>query len=477
MGEFDDIIPEYLAESQELLETVESGFLALESGEADDETVHTVFRAIHSIKGGAGFVGLGKIERLAHKMEDLLNLVRNHDLAPTPPVTDSLLQSLDVLTALFEQPDNQEGIDIEGPLRALAAALEAGVDTGLREQVRPREYCPNPSGIPSFDVTAYTLRNKLSHGNVFYLRLDLSQIEARGLTPMQLVSEMLSMGEILDSDVDLPTLGDETTYEVATLQFHVLYATVLEADLLTAAFNLNPDSCRQLGPDDLGLDDQIKGLTEPVCEAGPEPAPAQAAKPAPAAPAKPPEPQRRQTEPAEKRPAAGPKPAPPAPAPTAQPAALAVVEAAPAKGRGGEYLTFTLGRETYGVDILCVQEIIGLPRLTRLPRASDYVLGVMNLRGMVVPVLDLRRKLGLDQDPDAEPVAVVLKVEDKIMSAVVDSVSDVVQVGEDQVQDAPEFAGPVRRDYVLGLCRHEQAMIILLELDRLLLPEALGNVA
>ncbi|MFH1057376.1 MAG: chemotaxis protein CheW, partial [Pseudomonadota bacterium] len=174
-------------------------------------------------------------------------------------------------------------------------------------------------------------------------------------------------------------------------------------------------------------------------------------------------------------PAADP-PAVPKPAPAAAPPPALAVAEAPA-GRGGEYLTFTLGRETYGVDILCVQEIIGLPRITRLPRSSDHVLGVMNLRGMVVPVLDLRRKLRLAEDPESDAVAVVLKVGEKIMAAVVDAVSDVVQINEKDVQDAPEFAGPVRSDYVLGLCRHEQEMIILLELDRLLMPEAMGHAA
>ena len=129
------------------------------------------------------------------------------------------------------------------------------------------------------------------------------------------------------------------------------------------------------------------------------------------------------------------------------------------------------------MDILCVQEIIGLPRLTRLPRSPEHVLGVMNLRGMVVPVLDMRQMLNLAHGEGEEPVAVVLMVGEKIMAAVVDAVSDVVQIKEDQVQDAPDFAGPVRRDYVRGLCRHEQEMIILLELDRLLMPEAMGYAA
>lgn len=475
MGEFDDIIPEYLTESRELLEAVESGFLALENGTADDETVHTVFRAIHSIKGGAGFVGLTKIERLAHKMEDLLNLIRNHDLVPTPPVTDALLQSLDVLTELFERVDEHEAIDIEGPLRALVAALEAGVDNGLRSQIQQVGASNPESGLPEFEVSEYTLANKLKQGNVFYMRLEMDQIEARGITPIQLVNEMLSMGELLDSKVDLPAVGDPSTYEVRQVCFHVLYATVLEADLLASALGLSEDALRLLNGEDFGLS---PAATEAEAPPAPQPAAAKTAASPPAAPAA--------SKPKPARPPAQPAPdanAPQAsaPAPVPAPARQEPPTPTPAEAihpsKGGEYLTFSLGRETFGVDILSVQEIIGLPRLTRLPRSPEHVLGVMNLRGMVVPVLDMRQMLNLAHGESEEPVAVVLMVGEKIMAAVVDAVSDVVQIKEDQVQDAPDFAGPVRRDYVRGLCRHEQEMIILLELDRLLMPEALGYAA
>ncbi len=460
MGEFDDIIPEYLTESRELLETVEAGFLALENGTADEETVHTVFRAIHSIKGGAGFVGLTKIERLAHKMEDLLNLIRNHDLSPTPPVTDALLQSFDVLTALFERVDEHEAIDIDGPLRALVAALEAGVDNGLRSQVQPVGASRPDSGLPGFEVSEYTLTNKLKQGNVFFISLAMDQIESRGVTPIQLVNELLSMGELLDCRVDLPSVGDPSTYEVRQVCFNVLYATVLEADLLASALGLSEEAIRLLSGEDFGLKPAA-----PAGEAIPEP------KPLPAATDRVP------AKPAGVPALTGAEPSPAAPPPARQEAPAPEPTPAVQPSKGGEYLTFNLGRETYGVDILCVQEIIGLPRLTRLPRSPEHVLGVMNLRGMVVPVLDMRQMLHLTPREGEEPVAVVLMVGQKIMATVVDAVSEVVQINEDQVQDAPDFAGPVRRDYVRGLCRHEREMIILLELDRLLMPEALGYAA
>ncbi len=463
MGEFDDIIPEFLTESTELLETVEKGLLGLEQGQAEDEMVHTVFRAIHSIKGGAGFVGLTKIERLAHRMEDLLNLIRNHDLVATPPITDALLQALDVLSSLFERVDEHSEIDIEGPIQVLQEALNAGVEPQVKQEMQAVSQPPAHTGLPGFEVSDYVLRNKFNQGNVFFIHLNLSAIEARGLTPIQLVNEMLSMGEILDANLVLPRFeqsgADEQAYDSIEVSFDVLYATVLEGDLLSAALRLDDGDYRQVSAEDLGLR-----------AAGRSPAQAVPAAQAPSAGP------RREAAPAREAQSVA-TPAPPAPTAPA-PAPVAAETAPPEAGqKSGEYLTFTLGSESYGVDILSVQEIIGLPQLTRLPRCPGHVLGVMNLRGMVVPVVDLRRRLGLPPDESSSPVVVVLHVGDKIMGAVVDGVSDVVHLSESQVQEPPEFAGAVRREYLRGLSRHDQDMLILLELDRLLAPENAGYAA
>lgn len=493
MGDFDDIIPEYLTESRELLENVEAGLLRLEEGGAQDETVHTVFRAIHSIKGGAGFVGLVKIERLAHKMEDLLNLIRNHDLEPSQPITDALIQSLDVLNSLFERVDEHDAIDIDGPIRALSAALEAGVGHGVREQMQTMEAPHADAGLPAFEVSEYNLKNKLKQGNLFHISLDMQKIEQRGLTPIQLVNEMLSMGEILDSLLELPAVGDADTYEVASIRFNVLYSTVLEADLLSAALRLDDGEYRLVTAADFGISEGGEASPAPVASPRPEPQPVAPPPPTPPAqPARPaPKPQAPQPAPAAPRAARPAQEAPPQPAPmeaspvedhqddthTQLPVVHRMAEAPPLS-RGGEYLTFSLGTEAYGVDILQVQEIIGLPQLTRLPRCPEHVLGVMNLRGMVVPVLDMRIKLHLPCTEGCEGVVVVLRVgEHKIMGAVVDNVRDVVQLKEEQVQDPPDFAGGIRRDYLRGLCHQEDEMVILLELDKLLAQEALGNAA
>jgi chemotaxis signal transduction protein/HPt (histidine-containing phosphotransfer) domain-containing protein len=466
MSEFDDIIPEYIAESQELLQEVESGLLAMESGQVEEEAIHTVFRAIHSIKGGAGFVGLTKIERLAHKMEDLLNLIRNGDLKATQPVTDALLQSLDVLTALFQRAGDDQDIDIEAPLKALEAALNAETAPELRRGLDPVELSGAAEGLPAFEVSSYALANKLGQGNLYHLHLDLSRIEARGLTPIQLVNEMLSMGEILDSQVNLPETADLAS-EPAPPSFDVLYATVLEPDLLEAALHLDSEEHRLVTAADFGLE-------EPA-EESPAPEPAPAAAPEPEAPAAQPAPAQAQAQPAPAQaPAEAQAPAV-RPAPPPSPAAAPPPEPEPPR-LGGEYLTFTLGSENYGVDILGVQEIIALPPITKLPRAPEHVLGVMNLRGMVVPVLDLRLRLGLEPSEEEQVVAVLL-VRDQYVGAVVDSVSDVIQVGEEEVQEAPEFASQLDRSYLRGLLNRQGELIVLLELDRILAHEATGRAA
>jgi chemotaxis signal transduction protein/HPt (histidine-containing phosphotransfer) domain-containing protein len=467
MSEFDDIIPEYITESIDLLQTVEKGLLQLEQGQAEDEVIHAVFRAIHSIKGGAGFVGLAKIERLAHKMEDLLNLIRNHDLIPSPLVVDSLIRSLDVLNSLFERVDEHDAIDIESSLRSLVEALQNGAGASVQAAVQTVSGPSSGSGLPSFEISDYALTNKLHQGNLFHLRLDLARLESRGITPIQAIGEMVSMGEILDSMVNLPQAGDPATYEGGEVTFDVLYATVLEADLLATALHLDPSESRQLSQQDFSQAAAPKAAPAPAAPASPRPAP-------PAAPGRSgferesPKAMNAQTA---TQPSAPPSPPPPEPAP-------ATPEAAPKESsRAGEYLTFILGGESYGVDILSVQEIMGMPNLTRLPLSPSQMLGVMNLRGMVVPVVDLRRKLGLPEIGGSDTVVVVVHVSGKVMGVVVDGVRDVVQLGEAQIQEPPEFAGPVHREYLRGLCRHEEEMLILLELDRLLSPEIMGHAA
>src|SRR5690606_19554405 len=144
----------------------------------------------------------------------------------------------------------------------------------------------------------------------------------------------------------------------------------------------------------------------------------------------------------------------------------------------GEFLTFTLGEEHYGVDILKVQEIRGYDAVTRVPDAPEYIKGVINLRGTIVPVIDLRLKLRLDEARyDAFTVMIVLNVEDRVVGVVVDSVSDVIPLTSEQIRPTPEFGAAVDTRVISGIGTHDDKMLILLDIETLLDITDLGQTA
>ena len=148
-----------------------------------------------------------------------------------------------------------------------------------------------------------------------------------------------------------------------------------------------------------------------------------------------------------------------------------------AASTGGEYLSFTLGNEHYGVDILKVQEIRGYDAVTRVPDAPDYIKGVINLRGTIVPVIDLRLKLRLKEARyDAFTVMIVLNVEDRVVGIVVDSVSDVLQLRPEHISDVPDFDSSIERDCLEGLGTVAGRMLILLDIEKLMSNVDMGLV-
>ncbi|KZX76977.1 hypothetical protein A3715_11805 [Oleiphilus sp. HI0009] len=135
-----------------------------------------------------------------------------------------------------------------------------------------------------------------------------------------------------------------------------------------------------------------------------------------------------------------------------------------------QYLTFYMKEEEFGVNILSVQEIRGWEAVTRIPNSPGHVLGVMNLRGTVVPVIDLRMSFGLtDLTYDDATVVIILNVEcsnsNKVMGVVVDAVSDVHNFSDKDIQPAPELSNKAQGQYVKGLGSTEEHMVILLDLN------------
>jgi len=134
-----------------------------------------------------------------------------------------------------------------------------------------------------------------------------------------------------------------------------------------------------------------------------------------------------------------------------------------------EYLTFRLGGEEYGIDILKVQEIRGYEAPTRIAQAPIFIKGVTNLRGTIVPIVDLRLKLGCEHAHyTASTVVVILNLNGRIVGVVVDSVSDVMALPPDSLRPAPDVHGAIDQDAVLGLGALGERMLILLDIDKLM---------
>lgn len=147
-----------------------------------------------------------------------------------------------------------------------------------------------------------------------------------------------------------------------------------------------------------------------------------------------------------------------------------------------EYLTFRLANEEYGIDILKVQEIRGYDAVTRVADAPDFLKGVINLRGVIVPIVDLRLKFQLgDIKYDEFTVVIILNVAGRIVGAVVDSVSDVLELNEEQIRAAPEFNSLLDSSYITGLgtvgTEDQSRMLILLDIEKLMTSPEMGIVA
>ncbi|MFO1253634.1 MAG: chemotaxis protein CheW [Inhella sp.] len=142
----------------------------------------------------------------------------------------------------------------------------------------------------------------------------------------------------------------------------------------------------------------------------------------------------------------------------------------------GEYLTFRLGTEEYGIDILKVQEIRSYEQPTRIANAPDFIKGVVNLRGVIVPIVDLRVKLGCaSAEVNAFTVVIVLNVRNRVVGAVVDSVSDVLELSRDQIRQAPEMtAAAVNTSYITGIATVAERMLILMDIEGLMSSADMG---
>ncbi len=149
--------------------------------------------------------------------------------------------------------------------------------------------------------------------------------------------------------------------------------------------------------------------------------------------------------------------------------------------KGGKFLTFLMATEKYGLEILKVREIIGMMDVTSVPTTPAFIRGVINLRGKVVPVVDLRLKFGMKAKEDTERTCIIVvhlaqTDQEMTMGIIVDEVSDVVDVSHDQIEPPPSFGVNIRTDFILGMGKLERKVMTMLDIDRVLTEQEVALV-
>lgn len=225
----------FVQEANEHLETLDSDLVALESNPSDSERLNRIFRAVHSIKGTAGFFGFSAIVELAHVMESVMALVREGKMLASPPMISLLLTSTDKLRLMVDDPDNASHVPSDAEKNGLEAMLHEE-PAELSESEAPRL----PAYLIGFTIDPALVREGLRHGqNFFVLQLRLqSDIEDQGQTLLDYFQEVASVGTLIATVTDIESLGDLEEEVMPALICSAFFVTAMEDTLLLGAFGL-----------------------------------------------------------------------------------------------------------------------------------------------------------------------------------------------------------------------------------------------
>lgn len=429
MNEMVDLIPEFVEESFEHLKTIEEDIILIEQGEADKELINRVFRAVHSIKGGSSFLGLKHIELLSHKMEDIFNMVRNNDLFFDSSISSIVLRAIDQLKDLLENVQVSDTFDVSGNLRELAEILR---------QHSGNENMPSTELKVSDEMVtldAYRIGGYRKKGQrVFLVKMELLET-SQYKNPLEFIREIEKTGEIIELRIDMDMLLRDEGFSGEGIPMRLVYATVLDKSLL--AYSLGAEEAHV-------VEIQLPSETPPKEEEG------------------------------EGQGQSG---------------------AAAAEGSSGlpisedfddegveeeddealrdynEFLTFMVGDEEFGITIQLIQEIITMQGMTPVPDSPEFMMGVINLRGDIIPVFDFRKRLSFDErEYDAKTITLVAKVMDKKIGIIVDRVSEVIGFKKEEINDAPQI-DQIPGDYLIGIGQKEKRFVFLLKIKEIFKPE------
>ncbi len=227
----DEVVQDFIVESQEHLSDIESELLQIEEGgeDIDSDLVNRVFRAIHSIKGAAGFLGFHVINDLAHNLENILGLIRTEELIPNSSIVDVMLKAADVLKSLVSDVGNSNEEDVSDHIEALKGILQGEAQEGTEEklEVLAEVEVPGLDFPMEFEVTKHQLEQAESQGaSLFLIKLDLFEdYQLQGKNLMDLVKDLLEVGEILDSGADLSGIDPDMGVGSQKMGFYAILST------------------------------------------------------------------------------------------------------------------------------------------------------------------------------------------------------------------------------------------------------------
>lgn len=249
----DELVLEYLAESREHLGTIEADLLAIEQRgvNIDENVVNRVFRAAHSIKGGAGFFDLLKIRDLAHRTESVLDLVRSRQMAPNSDVVSILLLAFDKLRELIQDHRNSNAADISEFLTGLSNLSSANIPAAGQESLNEEVCIAVPGQARTVPVAAIDLLQAKRAGQSLYrIECDLiHDVHRRGRTPLEVLNSLLDSGTIIDAHLDLDSAGTllNPSYDRLLLAIH--YMSTLGPAGIAALLSVAPENVIALQAD------------------------------------------------------------------------------------------------------------------------------------------------------------------------------------------------------------------------------------
>ncbi len=242
--EDDETLRMYVEESLEHLSNIENDLLEIEEAGADidEEIVNNVFRAAHSIKGGAGFMGLTNIKELSHKVESVLGMIRSREIIPTPDIISILLESFDTLRDMINNIEKSNEIDISEHVVALVGLTTASLPEEQKGSVSAEVTITFSDGRPVLNAPQLDIDLARKEGQIIYLvEYDLiSDIQRKNKTPLDVLTTILRSGTIITSKIDINAVGTlDDAQAMARIPFYILFASVIEHEIIASLFDVD----------------------------------------------------------------------------------------------------------------------------------------------------------------------------------------------------------------------------------------------